>query len=340
MKTRTNKIYWIDALKAIAIISVVIGHSPGIQGYNYIVKYIYSFHIPLFFLISGILFDPKIAEKDPSAFLQKQARGLLIPYFAWGFLTYIPWYVIARHFGSYPDLNPIKPLLGMLYGTGSGTWLIHNGALWFLPCLFVTRVIFFTTIKFVPTSSLPIALAFLMALGFVCVQLVPFPLPWGFDIGLIAIGFFGVGFLLKARLLSFRLPSAAYLIGVLSMLAIVHGIAVFNNTRISFTERAFGNVLFFLSESFLGIAFWLVIAKVIPLSPIITLIGESTMMIFILHTFVFNLITGFVVVILRLPPTFKYESLASTIIYTSIAVALPVALMPVIQKVQPWLIGR
>jgi fucose 4-O-acetylase-like acetyltransferase len=124
------------------------------------------------------------------------------------------------------------------------------------------------------------------------------------------------------------------------MLAIVHGIAVFNNTRISFTERAFGNVLFFLSESFIGIAFWLVIAKVIPLSPIITLIGESTMMIFILHTFVFNLITGFAVVILRLPPTFKYESLASTIIYTSIAVALTVALMPVIQKVQPWLIGR
>lgn len=341
MITRTHRVYWIDALKAIAIISVVIGHSPGIQGYNYIVKYIYSFHIPLFFLISGILFDAKMAENDLSAFLQKQARGLLIPYFAWGFLTYIPWYVIARHFGSYPDLNPIKPLLGMLYGTGSGTWLIHNGALWFLPCLFVTRVIFFATIKFFPRSSLPIALAFLMAFGFVCVQLVPFPLPWGVDIGLIAIGFFGAGFLLKERLLSFRLPSAAYLIGILSVLALMHVIVVFNNnTRISFAERAFGDVLLFLGEASIGIAFWLVIAKMIPISSIITLIGESTMMIFILHTFVFNQITGFAVVILRLPPTFKYESLPSTIIYTSIAVASTIALMPIIRKFHPWLIGR
>ena len=340
MRTKTNRVYWIDALKAIAIISVVIGHSPGIQGYNYIVKYIYSFHIPLFFLISGILFDPKMAENDLSAFLQKQARGLLIPYFAWGFITYIPWYVIARHFGSYPDLNPIKPLLGMLYETGSGTWLIHNGALWFLPCLFVTRGIFFVAIRFVPEFFLPIVLALLMALGFVCVESVPFPLPWGLDIGLIAIGFFGAGFLLKERLISFRLPSATNLIGVLSILALLHGIAVFKNTRISFAERAFGDVLLFLGEASIGIAFWMVIAKMIPLSSIITLIGESTMMIYILHTFVFNLITGFGVVILRLPPTFKYESLPSTIIYTSIAVASAIALMPVIRKFQPWLIGR
>jgi acyltransferase len=338
--TRTNRVYWIDALKAIAIILVVIGHSPGIQGYSYIVKYIYSFHIPLFFLISGILFDAKMVENDLSPFLKKQARGLLIPYFAWGFLTYIPWYVIARHFGSYPDLDPIKPLLGMLYGTGSGTWLIHNGALWFLPCLFVTRVIFFATIKFVPRSFLPIVLAFLMALGFVCVKLVPFPLPWGLDIGLIAIGFFGVGFLLKDRLLSFRLPSATYLIGILSILALIHFIAVFNNARISFAERAFGDILLFLGEASVGIAFWFVIAKMIPTSSIISLIGESTMMIFVLHAFVFNQITGFAVFILRLPPTFKYESLPSAIIYTSIAVASTIALMPIIRKFQPWLIGR
>lgn len=338
--SRTDRIYWIDALRAMAIIFVVIGHTPGIQGYNNIVKYIYSFHIPLFFLISGLLFNSKAVGEGFSSFLQKQARGLLIPYFVWGLLTYIPWFVIARHFGSYPDLNPLKPLLGMLYGTGSGTWLIHNGALWFLPCLFVTRVIFFATIKVVPRSSLPITLLFLMVLGFACVRLVPFPLPWGLDIGLIAIGFFGAGFLLKERLLSFQLPPTVYLVGVLSILAIIHIIAVFSNARISFAERAFGDVLLFLCEASIGITFWFVVAKVLPLSPIISLIGENTMMIFILHTFLFNQITGFAVFILKLPPTFKYESLPSTIIYTSVAVAATMALMPIMRRFQPWMVGR
>ncbi|MEO8324613.1 MAG: acyltransferase family protein [Nitrospirota bacterium] len=340
MPVRTSRVYWIDALKAMAIIFVVVGHTPGIQGYSNLVKYIYSFHIPLFFLISGVLFDYESVGKSLPSFLQKQTRTLLVPYFAWGLLTYIPWFMIARHFGSYPDLNPLKPLLGMLYGTGSGTWLIHNGALWFLPCLFVTRVIFFATIKCVPRSTLPIAFAVLMASGFICVRLVPFPLPWGLDLSLVAIGFFGAGFLLKDRLQSFQLPPATYLCGVLCILAIIHITFILSNARISFTERAFGDVILFLCEAYVGIAFWFLIAKLIPVSSIISLIGENTMMIFILHTFIFNQITGFAVFILRLPPTFKYESLPGAIVYTAIAVASSIALMALMRRLQPWIVGR
>lgn len=336
----TSRIYWIDALKAMAIILVVIGHTPGIQGYNNLVKYIYSFHIPLFFLISGVLFGYESVGKTLLLFLQKQARTLLVPYFVGGLLTYIPWLLIARHFGSYPDLNPAKPLLGMLYGTGSGTWLIHNGALWFLPCLFVTRVIFFAIMKCVPRSTLPLVLAVLMAFGFICVRLVPFSLPWGLDLSLVAVGFFGSGFLLKDRLQSFQQPPSIYLCGALCILAIIHITLVRSNTRISFTERAFGDVILFLCEAYVGIAFWFLIAKLIPVSSIISLIGQNTMMIFILHTFVFNQITGFAVFVLRLPPTFKYESLPGAMVYTAVAIASSIALMEVIRRLRPGMMSR
>lgn len=338
---RTRRVCWIDTLRAIAIVFVVIGHTPGIQGYHNIVKYIYSFHIPLFFFLSGLVFDAKLNEGFYS-FFRNDARRLLIPYFTWGFLTYVPWVVIARHYGSYPNLNPLKPLLGMLYGTGSGTWMLHNGALWFLPCLFVARLIFFATIALAPRSYYLLAWSIFTILGFVCSQTVPFPLPWGLDIALIAIGFLGTGFHLKDRLLStgsISTPSA-YLVGILGVLGVTHIIVASHNARISFTEGAFGNVFFFLSGALIGIAFWLIIATIIPASPAISMIGESTMLIFVLHTFVFNQITGFGVFILRLPPMFKYESLLSTVIYTSIAVASTVALMQIIRRFQPWLVGR
>lgn len=32
--------YWIDALRTIAIVFVVLGHTPGVQGYGTFVKYI------------------------------------------------------------------------------------------------------------------------------------------------------------------------------------------------------------------------------------------------------------------------------------------------------------
>ena len=47
-----NREHWIDALKGIGIILVVIGHvSLG----NNLVKWIYSFHMPLFFALSGYM---------------------------------------------------------------------------------------------------------------------------------------------------------------------------------------------------------------------------------------------------------------------------------------------
>lgn len=47
----------IDAAKGIAIILVVLGHV--CTGIPWLVKWIYSFHMPLFFMISGYLREGK-----------------------------------------------------------------------------------------------------------------------------------------------------------------------------------------------------------------------------------------------------------------------------------------
>ena len=51
---------WISIAKAIGICLVVIGHSGAPE---YVVKYIYSFHMPLFMLISGYLFAHSLENK-------------------------------------------------------------------------------------------------------------------------------------------------------------------------------------------------------------------------------------------------------------------------------------
>ena len=52
----TKRIEWIDIAKGIGIILVVIGHISQIEVLNDI---IYSFHMPLFFIISGYLYKRK-----------------------------------------------------------------------------------------------------------------------------------------------------------------------------------------------------------------------------------------------------------------------------------------
>jgi len=337
---KSERVYWIDALRAIAIVFVVIGHTPGVQGYGNIVKYLFSFHIPLFFFISGLLFNSNLVKVTFPQFLHKQVRALLIPYLIWGLLTYIPWLLITRHFSTYPDLNPLKPLLGMLYGVGGGTWLIHNGALWFLPCLFFTRLIFLGTLRNETRSFFPLVLLILTVLGILCVELITVPIPWGFDIALLAMSFFGTGYLLRDRLRSFQIPPTQYILGILGGLFLLHIIIVLTNERVSMGDRTVGNGFLFEIGAFLGIMFWFLISKIIPKSSFISLLGENTMMIFILHTFAFNLITGFAVFILKLPPTFKYESLIVSVIYTLIAIVFIIPFIAIVRRFQPWMIGR
>ena len=75
------RIEWLDSLKGFAIFLVVVGHV--ILGYiraetfteyqwslQFVYDVIYSFHMPLFFLISGFLYNLKRAPKNKS--LQKK----------------------------------------------------------------------------------------------------------------------------------------------------------------------------------------------------------------------------------------------------------------------------
>lgn len=58
-----NRLEWIDWMKSLGIYLIVLGHF-----YSVGEKFIYIFHVPLFFLISGILSK---REEDDSIFWKK-----------------------------------------------------------------------------------------------------------------------------------------------------------------------------------------------------------------------------------------------------------------------------
>ena len=48
-----QRLTYIDTMKAIGIALIVFGHAPGLDAS--LKAFIYSFHMPLFFFISGVL---------------------------------------------------------------------------------------------------------------------------------------------------------------------------------------------------------------------------------------------------------------------------------------------
>lgn len=81
-----NRLIYIDALRGFAMLLVIVGHliqfnySTGIE--NPIFNIIYSFHMPLFFFISGYVHS--LSKKcTPLEFIKKRVRHLILPAITW-----------------------------------------------------------------------------------------------------------------------------------------------------------------------------------------------------------------------------------------------------------------
>lgn len=75
-QTDKTRIGWIDFAKGIAIILVIIGHTvtnPVIRGA------IFSFHMPVFFILSGITMNWTLANGSYCAKVKKLFQSLIIP---------------------------------------------------------------------------------------------------------------------------------------------------------------------------------------------------------------------------------------------------------------------
>jgi acyltransferase len=131
-----------DKLRTIGIVLVVLGHTLGIS--LEVELYIYSFHMPLFFFISGLVLTPTRLSQSWASAARHYGRRLLVPYFLFSIITYIPWVLVTRHYGADAALGieAWQPLIGTLYGIGVGGWLQHNAMLWFFPCLFVLHFVY------------------------------------------------------------------------------------------------------------------------------------------------------------------------------------------------------
>lgn len=82
-----HRLFYLDNLKAILIILVVLGHAIqfAVPEYlhNFAFRFIYSFHMPLFLAISGFLTYKKQPDRN---LIKKRAVQLLIPFVVWAFI--------------------------------------------------------------------------------------------------------------------------------------------------------------------------------------------------------------------------------------------------------------
>lgn len=135
----TGRVNWVDSLRFLGIFYIYLGHFETNAGKLY--PFVFSFHVPLFFFISG-LFAKQIREaSDIYKVAIKSFRKIIIPYIAFSVIALI---IIAIH-GDWSLDKTIENGVLAIYGIRNH---IYAGSLWFLPCLFMV-IIYHSIISYV-----------------------------------------------------------------------------------------------------------------------------------------------------------------------------------------------
>ena len=138
----SKKVLNVDLVKGIGIILVMIGHSGMflfIKDKVLLNTLIYSFHMPLFFIVAGFFMKDKVS-------LKKSVKRLLIPFlivsifwvFIASFLVQLPTYLYPY---SYDFMLQLKKFLKAIF-FATRVDIIGTG-LWFLVALFMGRILWY-----------------------------------------------------------------------------------------------------------------------------------------------------------------------------------------------------
>jgi len=185
-----SRLSYVDIAKGIAMLLVIIGHCS--YAGKTLVGWLYSFHMPLFFALSGFTFRPE-KYKSLSHVLSAKFRQLIVPYFFFNLILWVLCLLLLD--GMKMESRHINEFIGIFLGKRLSRYFFN---LWFLTTLFLAEPVLWLALRFA-RSRTP-ALALLSAAAFFAGAVVLERLEgtyWSADLVPIALSFLLLGYLLR-----------------------------------------------------------------------------------------------------------------------------------------------
>jgi fucose 4-O-acetylase-like acetyltransferase len=287
-----KRIEYLDIARGIGILLVVLGHNDLGALSPFLHKFIYSFHIPLFFFLSGYFINTSLPFLD---FLRKRFHAILKPYLFTIFLIYLA----SVSFEKMGFETALGRILKSLYGSIN---YIDWGQLWFLPHLFVVSLYAFIFISVVNRlrerwvtwgillATLVISLLFLHSFYPFSISLFDkdyrvYGLPFSLDVVLLSGFFFILG--REVRQLTFErsFDNSLLLIGAGLGLVVLNYVFPYS---VDIAVRVYESLLVNTTEALLGIFFVLALSRQIEmrtdrLAACFKYLGNISLIILIFH---------------------------------------------------------
>ena len=173
--SETKRLDWVDVAKGITILLMVAGHTSIPETIS---KYIWSFHMPFFFFVSGVFYSEKKYKKFNSL-LKRRIFTLLVPYVFFSVVVMLGYY-------------------GTVYWNPKELYLGWSGyALWFIPVLFMSEMLLYPFAKFMNKTITKIIIIVLLLCLSKLLAMLEIHLPFKIEAVSLSCSFLFMGYVLK-----------------------------------------------------------------------------------------------------------------------------------------------
>lgn len=334
-----KRIEWLDFAKGFAIFFVVFGHAveyifPENTGNNVAHIIIYSFHMPFFFMLSGIVFSDK-KYSSFKKFFKKKFCTLIIP----SYIFLIVPILIGRiksvmNWGESVPINKKSVIRTILQFRIE---MIAN--YWFLPALFFALIIMWCVHRvFKSNTHRVIVSIFLAVIGAAYICVIAKPLPFSIDNAILVYVFMEIGYQIKDKLTQIK-GKYNIIIVVLALIWIVSAVVnykYFGEQSISLAYVTLLNPVLFFVSAISGSIFCLLLCNKIGNAPGINCWGNNTLVIYWLSGSVLSPFIGWLN---------KYDikngflSLAICLIVSLVVIEITNTISIMIKRYCPYILG-
>lgn len=242
--SKTQRIEWVDIAKGIGILLVILGHSVQFGGTFH--NLIFSFHMPLFFLLSGIVYT----YRENKRFIRKKAKSLFVPYVIFSIIGV----VISILIPTWRSKLSIKAILKDIYLANPDA--INVSSIWFLICLLLVSIMFNSIQKYdIKIQYFIVGICFIAGIAYSAIAeriyFLPYGrLPFNIDTSLVALLFFAIGVWCKKYVVNGKVFLASIVIFLFTFYCNgrvnLHGLT-FNNPFLYILESVSGTVIVIFS---------------------------------------------------------------------------------------------
>ena len=306
MSSRDN---YISTAKGIGIILMVVGHT--IES-NFFCRFIYMFHMPLFFFCSGYFFEVPDSWYNCGQFVKRRIKGLYYPFVRWSiiflllhnFFNYIHFYPADNDYYSYYNLSDYFCRMKSILITMTGQDKLLD-PFWFLKELLLASILvcLLSTIVRKVTCKYVKILLWIVLIALTVVTKpgeLGLPVIWNLSIMFLSATFYYSGYIYREK------ENNCYysLTGLFLCMAIVFSVVLILNSSLDMLWYNAYSVLLYIPTALVGVFMIISLSYLIDSYSIrrfFYYIGKNTMIIFTLHLLAFKLVSAIILFVFDFP---------------------------------------